>query len=327
MLTHNLLASLRARSAASLLASSSTSVRSLATQASSTITSIRPSGDEIVNMRLSQRSIQAALEALRADGIVVVEDVVNKEAIDKLNSHMEKDTRTLMARGENGPFNYNLGNLQQSPPYDPDLFSPSIFVNPIGIQLTNAYLGERPTMSFISANSAVKAEVGQPVHSDADFSHPNVPFAAVVNVGLVDMNPKNGSTQVWLGTHNGTDLSCQEGAHGERASGRIKQDLLDARKPISPPLQPTIPKGSLIIRDLRLWHAGMPNTTDEIRIMLAMIHFAPWYRQRMTMKLPRSLRPTLEGVDRLGVAADWQDAEVDHLDAPYGNAFDFSQDQ
>lgn len=143
MPTHNLLASLRARSAASLLASSSTSVRSLATQASSTITSIRPSGDEIVNMRLSQRSIQAALEALRADGIVVVEDVVNKEAIDKLNSHMEKDTRTLMARGENGPFNYNLGNLQQSPPYDPDLFSPSIFVNPFGIQLTNAYLGER----------------------------------------------------------------------------------------------------------------------------------------------------------------------------------------
>lgn len=174
MLSHSLLASLRARSAASLLASSSTSVRSLAIQASSIITSIRPSGDEIVNMRLSQRSIQAALEALRADGIVVVEDVVNKDAIDKLNSHMEKDTRTLMARGENGPFNYNLGNLQQSPPYDPDLFSPSIFVNPIGIQLTNAYLGERPTMSFISANSAVKADVGQPVHSDADFNHPSV---------------------------------------------------------------------------------------------------------------------------------------------------------
>lgn len=85
--------------------------------------------------------------------------------------------------------------------------------------------------------------------------------------------------------------------------------------------------GSLIIRDLRLWHAGMPNATDEIRIMLAMIHFAPWYRQRMIMKLPRSLRPILEGADRLGVAADWQDAEVDHLDAPYGNAFDFSQDQ
>lgn len=174
MLSHSLLASLRARSAVSLLASSSTSVRSLATQASSTITSIRPSRDEIVNMRLSQRSIQAALEALRADGIVVVEDVVNKEAIDKLNSHMEKDTHTLMARGEKGPFNYNLGNLQQSPPYDPDLFSPSIFVNPFGIQVTNAYLGERPTMSFISANSAVKAEVGQPVHSDADFSHPSV---------------------------------------------------------------------------------------------------------------------------------------------------------
>ena len=27
--------------------------------------------------------------------------------------------------------------------------------------------------------------------------------------------------------------------------------------------------GSIIIRDLRLWHAGMPNKTEEPRVMLA----------------------------------------------------------
>lgn len=124
--------------------------------------------------RLNQRNVERALEALHKDGLVVVEDVVDTASIDRLNARMEADTRTLMARGEDGPFNYNLGNLQQSPPYEAELFAPTIFTNPIAIQLTNAYLGEGPTMSFISSNSAVKAEVGQPVHSDADFMHPQV---------------------------------------------------------------------------------------------------------------------------------------------------------
>lgn len=91
------------------------------------------------------------------------------------------------------------------------------------------------------------------------------------------------------------------------------------------PLTPAA--GSIIIRDLRLWHAGMPNRTDTIRVMLAMIHFAPWYRQRMTLRLPRTLRPVLESDPNLGVAAEWVDEEVDHLQAMYGNAFDFSQDE
>lgn len=109
----------------------------------------------------------------------------------------------------------------------------------------------------------------QPTHSDADFAHPNHPFALVVNVPLIAMTPENGSTEVWLGSHNGTGVHHQEGAHGERASGRIQLDLLEARRKISPPIQPIIPKGSIIVRDLRLWHGGMPNNSDDIRVMLA----------------------------------------------------------
>ena len=63
---------------------------------------------------------------------------------------------------------------------------------------------------------------------------------------------------------------------------------------ISPLLPLTTIAGSIIIRDLRLWHAGMPNRIDTIRVMLAMIHFAQWYRQRMTLRLPRGLGPVLE---------------------------------
>ena len=87
------------------------------------------------------------------------------------------------------------------------------------------------------------------------------------------MAPENGSTEVWLGTHIDTSLADQEGAHGDRASGRIKKDLLEKRRQIRPPSQPHVKKGSIIVRDLRLWHGGKPNMTQDPRVMLAMSKF------------------------------------------------------
>lgn len=113
----------------------------------------------------------------------------------------------------------------------------------------------------------------QPVHSDADFAHPSHPFALVVNVPLVTCRPANGATEVWLGTHTGAEWSgvhVQEGAHGERASGRIREEVLARREKVRGPSQPVVGKGSVVIRDLRLWHAGMPNSGQEARVMLAM---------------------------------------------------------
>lgn len=142
--------------------------------ASRSLTSLSISKEEKQSRRLNQRSMQTSLEALHRDGIVIIEDAVNKSTIDALNERMEIDTRILIERGEQGPFNYNLGNLQQSPPFELSTFAPDIFVNPIATQLTSAYLGGRPTLSFISSNAAVKAEQGQPIHCDADFDHPKV---------------------------------------------------------------------------------------------------------------------------------------------------------
>ena len=117
--------------------------------------------------------------------------------------------------------------------------------------------------------------MSQPVHSDADIAHPVHPFAYVINVPLITMTPENGSTEMWLGTHTDTSLHVQDGLHGERASGRIKHHELEKRRTIRPPCQPVVPKGSLVVRDLRLWHAGIGNQTDIARVMLAMSKFIP----------------------------------------------------
>jgi ectoine hydroxylase-related dioxygenase (phytanoyl-CoA dioxygenase family) len=110
----------------------------------------------------------------------------------------------------------------------------------------------------------------QPVHSDADFDHPAHPFALVVNVPLITMTPENGSTELWLGTHIDSGLHVQDGRHGERASGRIKPDVLEKRREVRPPCQAVVPKGSMVIRDLRLWHCGRGNYSEDARVMLAM---------------------------------------------------------
>lgn len=151
----------------------------------------------------------------------------------------------------------------------------------MAIQITSAFLGPRPKMTFLSGNTALKSSKSQPVHSDADFDHPRIPFALVVNVPLISMTPANGSTEIWLGTHTHSGLHVQEGQHGDRASGRIKPEILETRRKQFPPMQPVISKGSIIIRDLRLWHCGKPNMEGTTRVMLAMIHFASWYRNPM----------------------------------------------
>lgn len=91
------------------------------------------------------------------------------------------------------------------------------------------------------------------------------------------MSPENGSTELWLGSHK-YGKEAQEGEHGERASGRIREGWLEERRRDRGPARPVVRKGSLVVRDLRLWHSGQPNYSGEVRVMLAMIHFAGWYR-------------------------------------------------
>ena len=141
------------------------------------------------------------------------------------------------------------------------------------------------------------------------------------------MEPKTGSTEVWLGTQNG-NVEDQEGAHGDRASGRIKANLLKERRAVMPPVQPTIPKGSVVVRDLRLWHAGMPNYSNDVRVMLAMIHFAPWYRNQMRLELGEGVRPYVEDEKSLDIRADFiPDDEMmsKYMHRGFGNSYDFGQ--
>ncbi|KAF5013483.1 hypothetical protein FDECE_508 [Fusarium decemcellulare] len=299
---------------------------------------IKPSPAEIQSLRLNERNLEKAVRCMHEDGVVVVEGVVLHEHLDILNKKMVEDAQTLLARGDKGPFNYNKGNIQLDAPPVAEYFFPSVFTNPIGTQIASAFLGPRPKWTFCTANAAMAASGGtpmrQPVHSDADFSHPSHPFAVVVNIPLVTATPENGSTEIWLGTHSKHGIEVQEGVHGERSSGRIQEKYLAERREIAPPLQPVVNKGSIVIRDLRLWHAGMGNGTDHTRVMIGNMLVAPWYRNRIHLEFCEDIKPILEQEEkdgRLGLDAmvEWvskDEALVRYMNRGFGNSYDLDQD-
>ena len=101
------------------------------------------------------------------------------------------------------------------------------------------------------------------LHEHLDF-----PFCMTVNIPLIDMSMKNGATEFWLGTH----LRENKGIKDPVLDGPwIASEYLEKRRAECPPIRPAISKGSLLIRDMRLWHAGVANETSTPRILLATV--------------------------------------------------------
>lgn len=104
----------------------------------------------------------------------------------------------------------------------------------------------------------------------------------VANVPLCDFSVENGSTEFWLGSHALTTCHDQEIASGAEDMkmyplARMGQTIppitdaaLEQRIKVRPPIQPICHRGDVMIRDLRTWHAGMPNSSNAHRIMLAL---------------------------------------------------------
>ena len=115
-----------------ILAKRSGQVRCLSTQLgklTSYPTSIRPSNPELEKARLSPQNLEIAMHCLHRDGLVVVEDAIPHDCLDRLNETMVADAYVLQAKKEDGPFNYNPGNIQQDAPPVRKHFDPRIFMS------------------------------------------------------------------------------------------------------------------------------------------------------------------------------------------------------
>ena len=277
---------------------------------------------------------------LHKDGIIVLDNAISTEHVDTLNNKLSPEALEI-ANDPDHHFNFgkHTRNMDQAPPPTRELMFRDLWNNPFAAAILSAVMGPKPVIHYANGNTALKADSKgrQPVHSDCEFKHPAYfPFAFVINVCLVDVESQNGGTEVWVGSHH---VSVHEahnqmrpGGHVEDRVGQevddgddrndgeglltIKPKYLEERRKHSPPIQVSTKRGSMIIRDLRLWHAGMPNLTDEPRIMLAWVASPQWWQGKSKIALPMDVKDMVEEraeeENTFVYDAEWVEGEVDY---------------
>ena len=226
--------------------------------------------------RFNDANIKLYLSGMHRDGIVILRDVINPEHLDIINDFVVEDTQNELSK-KNLYKNFGAENIQQGPPLMPSkYFFDDVYLNKLLFHAVNLYLGRNATWNMISGNNALPNGVKrQPVHSDAMCNHPPAPFYVIANVYTCDASAANGVTEAWLGTHHfNTEAQTPPGPHGET---HIADDFVEERKRTLPGISPTVKKGSILLRDMRLWHAGVPNKSENMRYMMALGFSASWW--------------------------------------------------
>ncbi|WRT68792.1 uncharacterized protein IL334_005772 [Kwoniella shivajii] len=259
-------------------------------------TVVRLSDEERATGVLSSTNLYDAVAAFHRDGLVVLDNAIPVDIIDKLNERMMMDTDRIMTgavKGVHWNQGIECGNISQVPPLVKGYLFPEIYANKSAAAVLNQLLGPKPELHYVRSNTLIgHAPERQDVHRDIKGRHIPAPTAIAMNVCLIDAHAKNGSTEIWLGTHREQTLDDFVAL----TSGDVKKSALEKRRQVRPPMQPDLPKGSLVLRDLRLWHAGMHNETDEIRVMLALVYTAAWYKNPLLPPWPKSVQAEVEAL-------------------------------
>ncbi len=248
---------------------------------------------ELDDGKLSDAHVKKAVEAIRVDGCVVLENIISTKNLDILRERMDADSQKLIKAEKWGGAGMLKGHLQQGPPpFAPYVFK-DIVANPYVIQVTSELLGTGVYNNFYNGNTNCPGSSTQPLHRDGDHlwqkqevAHPTA--EVVVNISPQDTSEDNGSVELWPGSH--LDVSGR----------KIDEQHEAERRKIAPPIRGNAKKGSALIRDMRLWHRGVPNTSKETRHMIAMIHRIHWLRSRRRLKY------------RTGCEAAFENSQLDH---------------
>jgi hypothetical protein len=278
------------------------------------ISPIRVSDEERNTAQLSHRNIQRSLHEFHQNGLVILEHAVTYQSIEHVHHRMLQDfgehRTSPSVRWNQGR---HAGNISQPLPSLPEYLHEDIWANRLSVDIMENIIGPRPQLSLATSNIALPQTTGrQAVHSDYYCDHLDFTVFLEVNIYLHDVDSYNGATEFWLGTHKG----YTKDDHSSPTAGWIKREVFTSQATVSPPIQPTISKGSLVIRDLRCWHAGRENQADEPRIILGFIYSPRWFESQMRMIFPSSARQRLQSWGHIDClkAAEFVAGDFDYLD-------------
>ena len=113
--------------------------------------------------------LNQAIESVKSDGYIVLDDFVRFDSLDILLEQMTADTNILLDSQKNGRIlnGWKHAPIQQKPPHHPPFLFSDIVANPYVVQVTYAVLGDGLFNSFYSGNTNCPGSEQQPIHRDA----------------------------------------------------------------------------------------------------------------------------------------------------------------
>ena len=230
---------------------------------------------------LPETELADVMRTLRDTGMVTIPDAFDPATIADLGAAYHRlldshpDGRVQSTSGEH--------HVQMQVPLVPPFSDPGLVAHPIVRQILAAALGETFECSYYNSNTAYPGSTYQPVHRDAgpifgtEMTSATPATGIVVNVPLCDFTEENGSTEVWPGTH----LIVDRPADADKTLDERIAPLASARLNVS--------AGSAVLRDLRVWHRGVPNRSQAARSMLAIVYKRGWLGWRHpALRVPES---------------------------------------
>lgn len=236
---------------------------------------MRLSAEEIKNQMLSQETLESAVEQVRLNGYVLFEEVLPSDLVEQMRESfmeaLDNASKTNPGSTEVNTSVFRKNRVRMDLPFAAPFNDASIITSPFILPVVERLMGEDIKCVYLSADAPLPGSDYQVVHSDVEPFFPEAsvtipPSGLVLNIPLVDVTEENGPMEAWPG---GTHLMPENRNHPryiEEAAKHIK------------PVRMTMPKGSLLLRDLRMWHRGTPNQSDAVRPNVAIIYARPWWK-------------------------------------------------
>jgi len=258
---------------------------------------------------LDPSEIDRARELFYRDGFVVIQNILSAEQLAQLKAGCDREIHSLLANdkeraGNRGSHRYSFGSASQTgqllhcPEWTMLLDLPTL------TPLVTAIFGSSEYRCFgAGGDFCLPGAVDyQPLHSDMhdrlEYEHKDktvtfgsfhdprgklnyrdlpCPFLCC-NFLINDATTTNGPTRQVPGTqHSQTQIP---GLENEPEWMKLST--------VCP-----APAGSVMIRDVRAWHGGTPNLSNEVRAIPNVEFYAPWYRSPVKPSMPRGLYETL----------------------------------
>ena len=260
---------------------------------------------------LTPNQIERARDIFYRDGFVVVRDVLDPRQLEFIRKGCDEVIHEIVSRdghryGNRGSHRYSFGgssltghlvhrpewamliDLPTVTPILEAIFGSSNYISRGGggdfclpgaadYQALHADMGDRRELEIPGSDRTFTFGSFHDPRGKMNYRDLPCPYVCC-NYLMVDFTAINGATRQIPGTQHSQEPIPD-------LDGEPEWMKLSAVCPA--------PAGSVLIRDVRAWHGGTPNLSNEVRAIPNAEFYAPWFHEPMRRSMPREIYDTL----------------------------------